>query len=629
MTEIKRDPGMAAELDSGAREEKLERWKTKILADCALGDRMYGARNRAFDTYRNWYYKNHYNTSLVDTINEAISIGSEGRGSMPSNVEDEHLSIINIPTNVIDTAHTMIMNEFPTIEALSNSESASALKRQSSVERFIVGTYYINRQVQGVDPISDCVQNMLLYGWGCLRCLWDIEREKLLDRAKDFVTDWMFPIVVQSVSPYLIYPLPGGRYERWRAIYYRCFRPKADIEEEWGVTINPNLDEEGNPTEELYDETPIEYVDYWCWEGAEVWNAVMAYGEFVKEPVHMRDYDSLPYEIVFCREGPDKTKGDTLGLSLLYTVLEAVRELELLANRQLRAIELYADPPLVTTRQPDAPPIDVEAGPGARIEIEVGESANYLSWPGSAPDVERAKDFWSKLIQEFSFPDIFSGVVGGTSGLDTVALQQGGMTKVFSPRQNMEQALERLNTKIIRLFQKRRPRKSLYVRGIRTESDEEHAFSFNIVGKDTKGFEYSKVTIRAKFPQEELRNAALAQGLVATDLYSARDAMTKFLYVQDAERMVRRRDEEKARSHPAWLEFHIQQLTTQPPQSPIGKAAIKGKGPTVAEEGNTPAPPPSIDETVALATEAGAGAVAPTSKASPLSAITAQARNAQ
>lgn len=620
---VKATADTVEQLDSGMRDTKLNKWKRKIAADVQQYDSFYAGRNREFDTYRNWYHKNHYGSSLMDQVNESMSIGSEGRGSMPSNVEDEHLSIINIPTNVIDTAHIMLMNEFPHIEALSNRDSASSAKKQSAVERFIVGAYYINRMRQGADPISMAALDTLLLGWSCIRCTWDIDREKQLDKATDFVADWMFPINIERISPYLIYPIPGGRYERWRAIYFKTFIAKQAIEEEWNVKIMPRPVGDDGEFEDLYDDTAIEYIDYWCWEGTKIYNAVMANGQFVKEPVWMQDYDSLPFEIIFNREGPDHTKGDTMGLSFLYTLLESVRELELLSNRELRAIELYADPPLVTVRNPESPQIDVQGGPGARIDLETGESASYLNWQGTAPGIAQAKDFWQKLIQEFSFPDIFSGIVGGTSGLDTIALQQGGMTKVFSPRQNLEQALERLNTKIIRLFQKRRPKKSLHVRGIRTESDEEHAFSFDITGKDTKGFEYTKVSIRAKFPQEELRNAAIAQGLVASDLFSSRDAMSKFLYVQDPERMRRRREEEKASSDPVWNKFHIEKLLARPAKSPLTGALEEGaEGPVAKETGDSVPPPPALaPEAAAVSTMAGAGAVPPGKSGNPVTEI--------
>jgi len=638
MTEIRRTEDANEELDSGMQESSLNHWRERIMSDKDWAISFYSERNREFDNLKNWYYKLHYESDMINSLNSSIS--DSALGDMPSSSENEHLSIINLPTDIVDTALTVIMNEMPHIEVLSNRESKSALDKQNRTERVLVGTYYINTQVQGVDPIVDAAMNMILYGWGALRALWDIDREAELDEADGFVADWMFPIVVQSISPYLVLPVPGGRYERWRAVIYSCHRAKAEIEEEWGVTINPKRNEDNKVIAEYFDDTEIEYIDYWCWKGTEIWHAVMADGEFIKEPAHMEEYDSLPYEIFFCREGPDKTRGENMGLSFLYTVLEPVKEMELLANRELRAIELYADPPLVTVKNPDSPSIPVETGPGARIELDQGESALYLQWQGNPPEVRAAKEFWSRLAQQFSFPDIFSGLVGGTSGLDTIALQQSGMAKVFTPRRNLERALENLNTKIIRLFQKRRPTKSLKVRGTRVEADEEHTFAFDIKGADTKGCEYTKVTIRARFPQEELRNAAIAQGLVASDMYSLRDAMSKFLYVQDPERMMRRRQEEKAEQDPAWMQFHVKNLLASPPQSPVGKVLAEGQGdvPSVAQMMPTdatqlPEPPleesgaggPLGPESAALNTIAGGGLVRPGSTDNPLTAIMNQA----
>ena len=628
------DKEHAEELDGGLSAEKRDQWLKRVRGDMEWARMFYAERNRSFDTYKSWYHKKHYETSLVDAVN--LGMSGEGTAEMASNMESEHLSIINLPTDIIDMALTMIINETPNIEVLSNRESSAAQKKQTSVERLLVGAYYINTQVQGIDPIAAAALNQMLYGWGVFRALWDIDRELELDENDGFIADWMFPVVVQSLSPYDVYPIPGGRFERWRAIVYMCFRTKEEIETEWGVELERPRDDDGKEIE-TFDDELVEYTDYWCWQGTKIYNCVLVNNQFIKEPVEMEEYDSLPYEIFFCREGPDQA-GENIGLSFLYTVLEPIREMELLANRELRAIELYADPPVVTIKAPDSPSVDIQTGPGSRIELEQGESVSYLQWQGNPPDVRSAKDFWGKLAQQFSFPDILSGSVGGTSGLDTIALQQGGMAKVFTPRRNLEMALERLNTKIVRMFQKRRPDKSLRVRGTRLEADEEHTFSFDLKGKDTRGFEYTKVTIRAKFPQEELRNAAIAQGLVASDLYSLRDTMSKFLYVQDPERMMRRRLEEKAEADPQWNAFHIKNLLVAPPQSPLSKVLDEtGQAASGAPGDVTPLPGPPPDagpvpgpaatgpEAAALATMAGGPVQGSTDN--PLTQIMQQAQD--
>lgn len=630
MPEIKRtDDTDMDQVDSGLGEGSLETWKRRIMSDRDWAVGFYAQRNRDFETLADWYHKKHYGDLDLNTLRLD--------GEAPSDQENEHLSVINLPTDIIDMAVTMIINESPNIEVLSHKESKTAVDKQNKVERLLVGAYYINTIVQGVDPIYDATLNQLLYGWGVLRALWDIDREKMLDKKDGFVADYMFPILVQSISPYYVYPVPGGKFERWRAVVFLADRQKAEIEDEWGIKIEPQAAGDDEPIQEFYDDTLLEYVDYWCWHDDKIYNAVLADGEFVKEPQEMEEYEGLPYEVFFAREGPDKTAGEHVGLSFLYTVLEPIKEMELLANRELRSIELYADPPIVTKKNQDSPSIDVQTGPGARIEIETGEDVFYLQWQGNSPDVRAAKDFWSKLAQQFSFPDIFSGVVGGTSGLDTIALQQGGMAKIFTPRRNLEQALERLNTKIIRMFQKRRPKDTLRVRGTRMEADEEHTFAFDIKGNDTKGFEYTKVTIRAKFPQEELRNAAIAQGLVTSQIYSKRDTMSKFLFVQDPERMRRRIQEETAEDNPMWAEFHIKQLLAAPPQSPVSQALTPtegevGEGGVVGPEPTDQLPPPPDGagplgpEAEALNTIAGAGAVRPQTTDNPLNAIMSQAQ---
>ena len=210
------DKEHAEELDGGLSAEKRDQWLKRVRGDMEWARMFYAERNRSFDTYKSWYHKKHYETSLVDAVN--LGMSGEGTAEMASNMESEHLSIINLPTDIIDMALTMIINETPNIEVLSNRESSAAQKKQTSVERLLVGAYYINTQVQGIDPIAAAALNQMLYGWGVFRALWDIDRELELDENDGFIADWMFPVVVQSLSPYDVYPIPGGRFERWRAI---------------------------------------------------------------------------------------------------------------------------------------------------------------------------------------------------------------------------------------------------------------------------------------------------------------------------------------------------------------------------------------------------------------------------
>lgn len=559
-----------------------EAFRRQIEDDINWARDFYNQRNQDFGHYERWVQKKHY-ADLSEDVPVAVNITQQDS----SDEEIEHLTTINIPTAIIEDAHTMLTNEDPLIEVLIRGKTTTSKDRASRIERFLSGCYYINSQVQGRDVVADAVFNMLVYGWGVLRAVWDVKLESYTvkedeeEGTADYLPDHAFPIVVQSLHPKTVFPLPGGRFERWRGVFQEVYRMVGSIEEEWGKKVRAKaaIEEDGTPLldpdtkeplmEEIFDTTYVRYVDYWCWKGARIYHAVLANDSFLKPPTEMPEYESLPYEVFFCRN-TSFPEGDKYSFPFLYTIIDSVKELETLANQTMRAIELYADPPLVALS--DSETIEVEKSPGSIIEGNVGDQVFYLQWQGNPPDVPNMMNFWRSMIHEHGFPPVLSGAMGGTSGLDTVALQQGGLSKLFQSKRNTELAVQRINTKMLRMFQRQSPDKPLLVRGVRIEKNEEHPFSFSLKGSETRGFEYTKVTIRAKFPQEELRNAAIAQGLASSKLMSREDIMTRFLYQQDPQAVFEKMRREDAMNHPGWLDFLLQKLITGPSQTPIGQA---------------------------------------------------------
>lgn len=562
----------------------------QIEADKSWALDFYSARNEEFQRMERWYHKEHYSTQAEVPAGEIMDEDTD---------DSEHLTIINIPTNIINTVHGIFTDEDYFTKAMSSigrKSQEAALK----TERFCHGTVWINRQVQGTDPIEDACLDMLTLGWGCIYSYWDpnrakIARSKTAGRAKDVLDFYAYPIVVRRIHPMDIYPLPNGVHERWRGILWVVNRSVREIEDEWNVILEPHLCYEdgevkvnpdtGEPIYEFYhpDEL-VEYVDYWCWrrddgDGGDdwtLWHAVTAAGQFVKRPTPMPEYEMLPYEIFFCRTSSSNA-GSRMGLSFLYPIIEPVQEMELLANRITRMIELYADPMLVVKNGEGGRDTDIEKGPGTVLELDSDGEAYYLSWQGTPPTVEQLFRFWRESAQD-AFPPVMTGMQGGTSGLDTAALQQGGKVQTNKPRRNFELAIQRLNTKIIRLAQRFSWEDPIYVVGQRVEGDEEMSFDFSIKGREMRGYENTKVTVRGRFPQEELRNVALATQLVAAEVMSGREASEKYLYSQDPERSFRMVLEERFIKDPKWSDFFFNKYAMLPAKSPLTMAVEEMSG---------------------------------------------------
>lgn len=553
--------------------EQLERDKTWAL-------QYYGERDNEFQRVEQWYFKEHYEVEAelppdAPVMDEATD-------------EHEHLVTLPIPTNIINSIHGVFTDEEPYIQCVP-TDGRKSRDRANEIERFLHGVFWINRQTQGVDPREEAALDMLIYGWACLYTYWDVDRAELM--KMDATDYYAFPLVVKRINPRDVRPLLGGNREQWKGVIYNVMRTKQDVEDEWGVEIEPLPYQETEDSEvkfeELTPESMIEYVDYWLWKrdkdmgagkpkGWQLWNCVMAHEQIVKEPIAMPDYDYLPYEIFFCRKSPSLT-GSKMGLSFLYTIIEPVQELEYLINRLSRMVEMYADPVTVIEGASEGAEGEIEKGPGTVIYVDQGGGASYLSWAGAPPEINQLVNLWKDAAQD-SYPPVMSGMQGGTSGLDTVALQAGGKLQTNKPRRNYELALQRVNTKIIRLLQNFSPSTSVFAMGQRTEGDVETPFTVSLKGQQTKGYENTIVTVRGRFPREEIANVAMATAAVSAGLLNARDAAGRYLFIQDPDRNWRMWLEERQMQNPEWAGVFAQGYWQLPTSSPISDALEQAQG---------------------------------------------------
>lgn len=546
----------------------------RLRRDRVWAYNFYGPRNNEFDRMEKWYFKQHY-AEGVESDEEIVDEEA---------TELEHQTVIPILTNIINSVHGVLTDEEFYIQAISANGRRSEASG-SKVERLCIGTYWINRQVTGEDAWETSAQDMLVYGWGCVYSYWDNYRAELAKRkGKETLDFYAYPLVVRRIHPRDIYPIPNGVRERYRAIFWSVFRTVAEIEDEWGVKLQGDvrLDDEGKVQydenenviyEELYDDTLVEYIDYWAWvkvdDDFSLYHCVMAADQVVKKPTEMVEYEMLPYEIYFCRKSVSDA-GTKMGLSFMFPLIEPVQEMEMLANRLTAIIDQYADP-MLKVIDPSNGDEQIEKGPGAIIRLNPGGDAGYIVYPGAPPEVNQMLRFWRETTQD-AFPPVMTGMQGGTSGLDTIALQQGGKLQTNKPRKNLELAIERVNTKIIRLLQRNSWNEGIQVHGQRSENDETTPFAFNIKGKETRGFEHTAVTVRGRFPQEELRNAALAAQVSSSGLMSRRNAASKYLYVQDSESEFNAWMQEQLIMNPMWAQFYAQMYMALPTESPVSQA---------------------------------------------------------
>ena len=555
------------------------------LADLAWAKTHYSGRNEEFARMEDWYHKKHYLSNADYPAADTDIIMDEATDETSS----EHLAIVNILTNTINQVHGVLFDEDPVIEAMSSSSRKSATRAQD-VERFLYGVRWNNRQAFGEDAWAAAGLNALVKGWGCVKTCWDIDRAEYARRNKDALDPYAFPVLEQSIDPADVYPLPNGVRERWRGMIWCVKRTVREVEEEWACKLDGEMMHDpdtglpmydahtGDPCyEEMAPDSLIDYVDYWVWKRDDgkggtdwtLWNCVLAGEQSVKLPTPMYEYKMLPYEVFFCRASTSRA-AHLLGLSFMFPLIEPVQEMEYIISRMLRMADQYADP-ILLVKDATGNPADIEKEPGTVITVGEGGDAHYVTWQGSPPDFNRILQLERDLAQD-AFPPVMAGIMGGSSGLDPAALQQGGKMQTNRPRRNIEQAMQRCNTKAISLLQAFSMNEDIVVFGECTEGDEQVTYTLKIKGKDTKGYENTAVHIRGRFPGEELRNVALAAQAAGTGLMSSRNASKRFMYVQNPEKEYRMWLQEQTIKDPQWRQMFLEMYRSLPARSAVGAA---------------------------------------------------------
>jgi len=531
--------------------EFKERFMQRVLSDVSWAMDFYSERNQEFERQERWYFRDHYDRPRALTTDSS----QPGQSSFDSNLEEEHLTTLNFPFSSVQKAHSIITGETPIIEVTRNSVKGT------KVANMLHAVHQINTRRWGNNPMHDAIFNQLLYGWGVVRTTWARRAPVDSDGAKGDRPLYEFPIEVKSVHPRDVYPVPGGVYERFKAIIHRSEQRVYEVEDEWGITLCQTMgdkpvdwDEKENGVwdiaKPLDPDRVVEVIDYWCWQDNKIFHSVIAHNQFVLTPTWTKFYDTLPYTIFFCA-ATTAMDGHKMGLPLNYALVDSVADLEWLTNREMRIIDLYGDPILATVRVGENP-IDIDSN--RRLDLIEGENAYYVT-PNNVPQLAHLQNMFRNQINEEGFAS-----VQGESGIDTIAQQQAAAIKIFKPVENAQSAWEDVNFKVIGLFQRYSWSKSLTFSG-RSEGDTSlETISFTMKGSDTKGYRETRVKIRARFPLEELRNIAAAANAKNSGLIPDKVLRTRLLGALDADEWESMIMEQQVKEDPMPRQFVLQDL---------------------------------------------------------------------
>ncbi len=573
------DPQILDDLVAAPAPMKLK----NVQAEIAFGMSKYTRRDFLMRRMWRFYHKKHYDPqdnvqSFIDGFRD-INLTSD-----TDHNEEEWKSTLNVPTNTIDVAKLMLTGEQPVIEALNRKTNTASRKKATRVEQFLYGMYQVNNLRQGRNIFGDAVFNSLLYGWGVFKLVWDptragtdlevaenalvdteeVDDEEFVDRPNED-----YPLVLTAPFPMTIYGVPGGRDEPFKAVFQVNTVDWEQLAQILPAQFHKRIPKSfRGPDDELQRYMPgdrVTYTDFWrevfvqdAKTGKfkkQIWHAILVNDRFVKPPTYMREYEFIPYTIFPCVADTDPDNGENWGHSFLYKVLEPIKNLEALLNQHYRTVEVWADPTVIIKTDEESPPIFSKLS-GAINYMATDEDASILQWQGSPPDVQRLITFYQEEIQEMAFPGPGLGKFAGEqAGIATLAQQRAALSKIQEPQKNLEMALDRLHTKAISLLQRWSKDESISVRGSVETDNGPQTFAFDLKGSQTKGMRYTETKVRARFPLDELQNAATAGSVLQQKAFSKKAVMRKFYFIRDPEGMSEEIRDETATDDLGWLKI--------------------------------------------------------------------------
>lgn len=487
----------------------------------------YADRNLSYEDCEDLYFGNHWKA-------EGKEVAGEERVTLMTH------------TNVIDLSQGILSAQDMKIIAYPKADTNPLQAAANEVERFCNGIVYVNEERQEESLRQSVSHNQLLYGAAVIRSIWDPDLAGEATTGPDGAQGWEdLPIVLQSINPRYVYPMPGGKRGPWQYVLYACRRTVVDVEGEWGPL-------EKSPYTTMSwrnkQKKEIDYIDYWGWEstgsGSEVVNCVIAGDVLLKPPTIESGYKDLPYTIIPCKR-TSSTKGDEQSLSMLYPIKDTVHNLEHTLTKQNRAIKMWAYAPPVYEGPPgNMPQIDTTLG--SVIPIPPGSKFSFMGWTAGAPDVNMQVNIFKQEIQEASFPSVSYGQGSGSlSGYALTTLSEAGQIRLQMPKRAQELGWQVVFRKCLSLAQHFSPNAPLTVYG----DYKGQPFSCSLTGLQTKDMRIV-VSLSIRMPQDKARDEAMGSQLKAQNVLSDRTLLENYFMVDDPDKEIERKLYEKVMQHP-------------------------------------------------------------------------------
>lgn len=560
--------------------DNLQEMRSQLIQLIADAENKLRNRDEMIRRHRALYEMRHYTTDA-----------SAGLSQSQKRLVNQYSYQSNAPTNTVDLTTGILSHNglrFKAYNGLRPTKDSDA--EAGDIERLCAGIIQVNVLEQEVDLHHDLIHNASIDGGVALRCVWvNIDDEEppteiqmgALDKAiarlrgqptSQTEPGWIrgCPVKIHVIPLANMLYLPGGPKGRWSLVAYRSKRTIADIRTEFPDYKSGQL----LGLAEM-QRVMAEFYDVWFWNGAEVWNAILADQELLRcQP--MDGYADLPYTIAFFR--PNESEDTSmLGLSALYPIEDDVRFYEDRVSHTMRWLDIWANLPLaVKTR--DGRPVEVDAIYGKTVNLGVDESIGFIAPGSEPPDHDKLIGLLKQSISDGSFPPVVAGAGPGgmNSGYGLSQLAEGGRIRLEQPKRQLELLWTITMFKALSLFRQFAPDKGMQVFGMYRGKE----FSLNhLVGSQTSGF-IVQINLDPHFPQDEARLIALGNQALAIKGLSRRTVQERFFGVDDPDEENRRIMLEAMQADPRMAEMVMREIAKEYGLDfPVGPTGQGGSAP--------------------------------------------------
>lgn len=489
----------------------------------------------------------HYRRILVSNFYEDLYF--KRHWNSPPRDELDYQVVLPIHTIVVNTIHSL-MTGMP-VRAIVNPNNPTSHREQTvadKMEQWHLAVDQTNTRELGQDSWQRAAFNQALYGVGVFRELYNFSTLSGDDPP--------YPIVQHALNPKQVYWEFGNPPRGFmRTVFYEFEMTRQDIIANYGVEIPMPPTLKGAP-EQGFLEQPLIVLDWWEWIGVTLWHAVFtttraalvgiedeegAKGEnevvdpsysatnpagyYLMPPTPMPDYWKIPYTIFPFYETTSMEPSEW-ALSPLHLLTDIPHMMEILASRQMRLVEMFADPTVLATRGPNGgdTPIDLQKSPGEVVDLMYGDEVKYLLWPGSPPDITNLWQKYEQITDELSLSQalLAKGSTDAT-GFRQALDRETSLLKLAKALENYENARADVYATRCWNLNQQSPDDPIPARWVEPRTRARQVLSFT--GKQLYRYRDIEVEVKPTFPGDTLRDLQVAQSAVAGKVWSLDDAM--------------------------------------------------------------------------------------------------------